>query len=58
MKDPIINNHYERARDKAKKCYGRIGNARAPLLENNIAFNGIGFRHLLWKGGKHFFSVF
>ena len=37
----------------ARTLYSGMRKNPCPKLDNIVVFNNIGFRHLIWKGGKH-----
>ncbi|MGC9599609.1 MAG: hypothetical protein ABSE18_04460 [Minisyncoccia bacterium] len=44
---------YRETKKKARTFYSNMKPAIPPRLEKTVFFNNIGFRHLIWKGGKH-----
>ena len=52
MENPVGENAYEEAEQKAKEFYKSIGRVWCPVLGDYVAFNKIGFRHLLGRGRK------
>ena len=44
--------NYKRLRKEAKKLYLKINQPWCPLLQESIAFNNAGFRHLIRSGRK------
>jgi len=52
MENPITKEDYEEARKKAKRLYKKVGRVWSPALNDYIAFNSTGFRHLVWKGSE------
>lgn len=41
---------YEKAKEKAKKIYSRIGHVKCPALQGRVSFSRLGFNHLIRKG--------
>jgi hypothetical protein len=56
MEDPINQENYEEAKSNAKLFYSKIGKVWCPALNDHIVFNNVGFKHLIWKTGKHRFK--
>ena len=52
MENPTNNDSYAEAKRKAKEFYKTIGHVFCPALDDGIAFNSIGFRHLMQKQGN------
>lgn len=50
MDFPTIDDEYEAAKQKAKLFYKDIGEVWCPALNDYVAFNEIGFSHLMKKG--------
>ena len=50
MENPARENSYEEAKKKAKELYGDIGRIWCPTLGDYVAFNKMGFQHLMRKG--------
>jgi hypothetical protein len=44
---------YRETKKKAETFYVSMKSTTPPKLESVVFFNNIGFRHLIWKGGKH-----
>ena len=45
--------NYRETKRNARSFYSNMKNIPPPELDDTIYFNNIGFRHLIWKGGKH-----
>lgn len=56
MKNPTNEESYGAAKEKAKKFYKEIVSVWSPALDDYVVFNSTGFRHLIWKQGKHRFK--
>jgi len=56
MEDSTTEDSYEAAKKKAKGLYSKIGRVWCPALNDYVVFNSEGFRHLIWKEGKHRFK--
>ena len=52
MEDPAKDNEYQKAKREAKEFYSRIGHVWCATLNEYVAFNAVGFRHLMRKHGK------
>jgi hypothetical protein len=44
---------YRETKRKAGSFYFKMGHISSPASGGKVVFNNIGFRHLIWKGGKH-----
>jgi hypothetical protein len=50
MENPIIQEKYEEAKEKAEEYYKKLSRIWCPALKDHVTFNTSGLRHLIWRG--------
>lgn len=53
MEDRLTHSGYKEVLRNANALYRKIGRIWCPRLEDWVAFNNVGFHHLIWQGRRH-----